>query len=54
MGVNGYFIGLPAFGHTARGQFSIGVNTDNPNAALTLDKLFSEKANRLIDDPGLG
>lgn len=27
---------------------------DNPAAALALDELLSEKANRLIDHPGLG
>ena len=27
---------------------------DNPAAALALDELFSEKANRLADHPGLG
>ncbi len=30
------------------------IEADNPSAALTLDELFSEKANRLIDHPGLG
>ena len=27
---------------------------DNPSAALAIDELFSEKANRLVDHPGLG
>lgn len=27
---------------------------DNPAAALALDELFSEKANRLVDHPDLG
>lgn len=27
---------------------------DNPAAALALDELFSEQANRLVDHPGLG
>lgn len=27
---------------------------NNPAAALALDELFSEKANRLVDHPGLG
>ena len=27
---------------------------DNPAAALALDELFSEKAGRLVDHPGLG
>ena len=27
---------------------------DNPAAALALDELFSEKASRLVDHPGLG
>jgi len=30
------------------------IEADNPSAALALDELFSEKANRLIDHPGLG
>ena len=30
------------------------IETDNPSAALALDELFSEKANRLVDHPGLG
>ena len=30
------------------------IEADNPSAALALDKLFSEKASRLIDHPGLG
>jgi addiction module RelE/StbE family toxin len=30
------------------------IEVDNPNAALALDELFSEKANRLVDHPGLG
>jgi len=30
------------------------VESDNPRAALALDELFSDKANRLIDHPGLG
>ena len=30
------------------------IEADNPIAALALDELFSEKANRLIDHPGLG
>ncbi len=30
------------------------IETDNPVAALTLDELFAEKADRLIDHPGLG
>lgn len=30
------------------------IEADNPAAALALDELFAEKANRLIDHPGLG
>lgn len=30
------------------------IAADNPSAALTLDELFSEKASRLVDHPGLG
>jgi toxin ParE1/3/4 len=30
------------------------IETDNPSAALALDELLSEKANRLIDHPSLG
>ena len=30
------------------------IEADNPSAALVLDELLSEKANRLIDHPGLG
>ncbi len=30
------------------------IEADNPNAALALDELFSEKAARLIDHPSLG
>lgn len=30
------------------------IEADNPAAALALDELFSEKANRLVDHPGLG
>ena len=30
------------------------IEADNPRAALALDELLSEKANRLIDHPGLG
>ena len=30
------------------------IEADNPSAALALDELFSEKANWLIDHPGLG
>jgi toxin ParE1/3/4 len=30
------------------------IEADNPSAALALDELFSEKAGRLIDHPGLG
>ena len=30
------------------------IEADNPSAALALDELFSEKANRLIDNPSLG
>lgn len=30
------------------------IEADNPNAALALDELFSEKANCLIDHPDLG
>lgn len=30
------------------------IEVDNPAAALALDELFSEKAGRLIDHPGLG
>ena len=30
------------------------IEADNPSAALALDELFSEKANRLIDHPELG
>lgn len=30
------------------------IEADNPAAAMALDELFSEKAGRLIDHPGLG
>jgi addiction module RelE/StbE family toxin len=30
------------------------IEADNPAAALTLDELFAEKADRLVDHPGLG
>ena len=30
------------------------IEADNPAAALVLDELFSEKAGRLVDHPGLG
>lgn len=30
------------------------IAADNPSAALDLDELFSEKAARLVDHPGLG
>ena len=30
------------------------IQADNPSAALALDELIEEKANRLIDHPGLG
>jgi toxin ParE1/3/4 len=30
------------------------IEADNPSAALALDEIFSEKANRLIDHSGLG
>lgn len=30
------------------------IEADNPAAALALDELLSEKANRLVDHPGLG
>lgn len=30
------------------------IEADNPSAALALDVLLSERANRLIDQPGLG
>ncbi len=30
------------------------IEADNPAAALTLDGLFAEKADRLVDHPGLG
>ena len=30
------------------------IEADNPSAALALDELFSEKASRLVDHPGLG
>lgn len=30
------------------------IEADNPVAALALDELFSEKAGRLLDHPGLG
>ena len=30
------------------------IAADNPRAALTLDELFSEKANRLVANPGIG
>lgn len=30
------------------------IEADNPVAALVLDGLFSEKAGRLVDHPGLG
>ncbi len=30
------------------------IKADNPVAALVLDELFSEKASRLVDHPGLG
>ena len=37
-----------------RSAFYDYIEADNPSAALALDELFSEKANRLIDHPGLG
>jgi addiction module RelE/StbE family toxin len=30
------------------------IEADNPVTALALDELFSEKASRLVDHPGLG
>jgi addiction module RelE/StbE family toxin len=30
------------------------IEVDNPSAALALDELFVQKANRLTDHPGLG
>ncbi|HEX7854838.1 MAG TPA: type II toxin-antitoxin system RelE/ParE family toxin [Sphingobium sp.] len=30
------------------------IEADNPRAALALDELISEKANRLVDHPGIG
>lgn len=30
------------------------IEADNPAAALALDELFEEKAERLVDHPGLG
>lgn len=30
------------------------IEPDNPRAALVLDELFSEKANRLVDHPDMG
>jgi plasmid stabilization system protein ParE len=30
------------------------IEADNPNAALTLDELFSASATRLVNHPGLG
>ncbi len=30
------------------------IEADNPDAALALDELFSEKVSRLVDHPGLG
>ncbi len=30
------------------------IEADNPVAALALDELIAEKANRLVDHPGLG
>lgn len=30
------------------------IAVDNPSAAIALDELFSEKATRLVDHPGLG
>lgn len=30
------------------------IEADNPAAALALDELFAEKADRLVDHPGLG
>ncbi|MEN8180476.1 MAG: type II toxin-antitoxin system RelE/ParE family toxin [Pseudomonadota bacterium] len=30
------------------------IEADNPAAVLALDELISEKANRLVDHPGLG
>ncbi len=30
------------------------IEADNPVAAVILDELFSEKASRLVDHPGLG
>lgn len=30
------------------------IEADNPRAALALDELFSEKASRLVDHPGIG
>ena len=42
-------VGDPPFALLAEGDAA-----DNPAAALALDELFSEKAGRLVDHPGLG
>ncbi|MEA3410914.1 MAG: type II toxin-antitoxin system RelE/ParE family toxin [Pseudomonadota bacterium] len=37
-----------------RKEVRASIAQDNPAAALVLDELFSEKASRLTDHPGLG
>ncbi|MEA3410081.1 MAG: type II toxin-antitoxin system RelE/ParE family toxin [Pseudomonadota bacterium] len=37
-----------------RKEIRASIAQDNPAAALVLDELFSEKASRLTDHPGLG
>ena len=39
---------------TDRREIREYIAQDNPAAALALDELFSEKAGRLVDHPGLG
>ncbi|MBR8165841.1 type II toxin-antitoxin system RelE/ParE family toxin [Burkholderia vietnamiensis] len=39
---------------TDRREIRAYIAQDNPAAALALDELFSEKAARLVDHPGLG
>lgn len=39
---------------TDRREIRAYIAQDNPAAALALDELFSEKAGRLLDHPGLG
>lgn len=40
--------------NTDRKEIREYIALDNPAAALALDELLSEKANRLLDHPGLG